>query len=363
MKLGIFTNFAFPHIGGSEIVIENVAHQLAENFGYSVRVYSFNQEVEEQGKWIRRIPCRRGEALISQLNENDRVWVYSDSFSEYGTLVRNLEKVRPQVTVALVGMYQMASNRQLYESCLRHKKKITFIEHFASKALEVCQNDGFYTKVIPNGVSLREFEENQVDFRRKYGIKGHLLLNVANYFYGKGQEYLPMIGHRVKEVGPLDFTMVSICRSVKYPFAETFRLATEKLFRDLDVPHLMLRDIPREDVVSAFRAADVFVFPSLKEVAPLVILESRASRTPWVASRVGDIEDQPGGTPVLFRKFDLRGYGVMESDQISHFASHIWHFLSSERMRAAAVREGSMDLEGRDWSEIAKMYDEVFRHE
>lgn len=48
-------------------------------------------------------------------------------------------------------------------------------------------------------------------------------------------------------------------------------------------------------VASAIAAADLFLFTSTVECAPLVILEAMAAGTPWVSYDVGNVSELPGG--------------------------------------------------------------------
>lgn len=361
MKLGIFANFAYPHIGGSEMVIEAVAQGLTSSYGYDVTVYSCNQKSDIMDGKIRRAPCLRGPSILSQINENDAVWLYSDSFFEFDTLVRNLEKVHPRLSVALVGMYRMASTPYLYDLCLQNKDKFNFIEHLSSEAIKRCQSDGFFTKIIPNGVNLKEFAENRVDFRAKYNIvESNIVLNVSNFFYGKGQLALSNVCRKLK-THINDFALVQISSSIEYPHGERLRRECIGACDAVGVKHYFLQDIPREDVVGAFMGSDVFLFPSQKEVAPLVILECRAAKLPWVSFRVGDLEGQPGGTSLIGRgEKDVNGYLLLTPSMLDHMVAVAAHFIKFPRIRHSAIADSHKTLAEIDWSKIIPIYHEVF---
>ena len=87
MKIGIFCNFSLPHCGGSEFVIQNISERLVANYKYIIDVYSYSCHSHYNVKGVNYIPCKRGDGLISQINENDHIFVYSDSFFGWDTML------------------------------------------------------------------------------------------------------------------------------------------------------------------------------------------------------------------------------------------------------------------------------------
>lgn len=139
--------------------------------------------------------------------------------------------------------------------------------------------------VIPNFIEVSEFGETvKGGFRHKYGITTeYMLLCVANYVEGKGQEKLI---EAFKQMRRNDTTLVLIGKEGT-TYVSLQAQAGENVY--------LLRDIPREDTVAALHDADVFVFASEIEAFPLVILEAMASGTPWVALPAGNIRELAGG--------------------------------------------------------------------
>jgi glycosyltransferase involved in cell wall biosynthesis len=58
---------------------------------------------------------------------------------------------------------------------------------------------------------------------------------------------------------------------------------------------LFLVNIPREDTVAAYHSADIFIFGSYIEASPLVIIEAKASKTPFVTTDCGNVREWKGG--------------------------------------------------------------------
>ena len=121
-----------------------------------------------------------------------------------------------------------------------------------------------------------------------------------------------------------------------------------------------LRNLPREDVVAAFNWSDIFLFTSRKEVAPLVILESRAAKLPFVSLRVGDIEEQPGGISIFFRDVDHKGYAIIDKRVVNHYSAAITNLLKMDGLRKSVIDEGQKNIGDIDWDNIVPLYHEVF---
>jgi glycosyltransferase involved in cell wall biosynthesis len=70
-------------------------------------------------------------------------------------------------------------------------------------------------------------------------------------------------------------------------------------------------NLPRQDVVALFHAADLFLLPSNIECAPLVLYEAMAGGTPWMSTDVGnaaEIARATGAGVILPTMFDKEGF-------------------------------------------------------
>lgn len=354
MKLGIFCNFGPPHCGGSEIVLENIATRLIDQYGYNITIYGHNYSNNFKHKGINIVPCNKGDALISQINENDHVFTYSDSFWGWDTIVENIDKVVPDVSVALVGAYHMrGDNKFTVEKFKANLDRFRVICHSEGWDYQWCRDNDIPHTIIPNGVDLEEFENNTIDFREKYKIKEkHIILNVSNYFYGKGQENLGKISKYLRKFRD-DFIIVSISNSIKYPYDKVFLERAKRGFGKEKC--LFLRDIHREDVVAAYKGSDVFLFPSRKEVAPLVLWEARAAKIPWVSWAVGDACSHHDGLCHVYCVPDKKGYIIADDHAISSLA-----MFTARCIKEKEEPKHYDEVVQHDWKNIVPLYDEVF---
>jgi glycosyltransferase involved in cell wall biosynthesis len=180
------------------------------------------------------------------------------------------------------------------------------------------------TIVIPNGASAEEFLANpSIDIRKKLKIpQNHfLILHVGSHTGLKGHREairifkkakienatLLIIGNEnhskafVKSVliffikssanifsiftgrhffPPCSFTCNFQKRIFKFSYSSIFQ---NKLF--------FVQNLTREETVSAYLAANLFLFPSNIECSPLVLFESMASKTPFLTTDVGNAKE------------------------------------------------------------------------
>ena len=367
MKLGIFCNFGPPHVGGTEVVLENISMRLISQYGHDITIYGHNYSSNFKHKGINIKPCFKGDRLIYQINDNDHVFVYSDSFWGWDTIVENIEKVIPDVSVALVGAYHMGEhNNATGKKFMDNLDRFRVIVHSKGIDYKWCVNNCIPCKIIPNGVDIYEFNSNKIDFREKYDIKSqYMLLNVSNYFYGKGQESLAPISKELNKKS-IDHSMVSISNTIDYPYGRSFLSRTKTSFKNRG-SGLFLQDLPREDVVAAFKCADAFVFTSRKEIAPLVIIESRAAGLPWVSFDVGNVSDNGGGFIIPKRNSFNKGFIIVDDVDIYNFTEKISCILKGNRnysgvsIRDDLKKKGKRGLDILEWNNIVPEYEKVFK--
>jgi L-malate glycosyltransferase len=155
-----------------------------------------------------------------------------------------------------------------------------------SKARGIC--------LIPNGAAEEEFEAPQtLHIRRKLGIAPDalLLLHVGSYTGIKGQREALEIFLRAK----LDNAVLLLAgdknRYLKQQLLRHPRFLTLNLRRLFKRKHIIITELTREETVSAFREADLFLFPSNVECSPIVLFESMAAGVPFLASAAGNTEE------------------------------------------------------------------------
>lgn len=168
------------------------------------------------------------------------------------------------------------------------------------------------TVLIANGADENEFKvlptvEEKKLIRAKYGIKGPLLMTVANYTGEKGHYELA----KVFAALPVpQATLVSAggttpgIGSYDYFKHKTELINNSKLFVGKKI--IMIDGANRKKILELLKIADIFVFLSNIEASPLVLFEANAAGAPFVSTSAGnsaEIAKWTGGG-VIVKSYD-----------------------------------------------------------
>ena len=148
---------------------------------------------------------------------------------------------------------------------------------------------------------MEEWTRPSIDLRRTWGI-GHKpwVVNVSNHNPLKNHRDFFRLANKLKEIGA-HFTLIGGSHPMnKWALGRmgisggcayecSFRSALSMGAMDLKM-HL-----PRNQVVSVIKEADVVVSTSRWEANSVVLLESMAAGTPWVSFDVGSASENSGG--------------------------------------------------------------------
>jgi glycosyltransferase involved in cell wall biosynthesis len=200
---------------------------------------------------------------------------------------------------------------------------------------------------IQNGIDLDEWSGASNGLRQRWGFAGRpWVVNVSNHSPVKGHGRYFRLAEQFP-AGQMRFSLIG----GTYPMAR-WSLGRTGLrggcfyrccARALLSGRVDLRtNVPRQDVVSAIKEADVFVCTSTREANPIVLLESMAAGTPWIAFDVGSVRHNRGGCVVADEE---------------ELASTLSRLLSQPAVRRELAADGTRRVrEQHSWDAIAKQY-------
>ena len=136
-------------------------------------------------------------------------------------------------------------------------------------------------EIIRNGVNL-ETLVSKVNFKEKYQINSKFILFVGRFSKSKGIENLINALNIIKN--EQEFSDVRlVIMGVDFGFEEKMEELIDRF--DLSNKVSIIKNPPREDVISAYGESEFLILPSQWELSPLVPLESFAFKKPVISTR------------------------------------------------------------------------------
>jgi glycosyltransferase involved in cell wall biosynthesis len=198
--------------------------------------------------------------------------------------------------------------------------------------------------IIPNGAAAEEFDQPVPSFREKFDVRTkYMLLSVSNHHRLKGHARLL---RAVKALERDDVSVVFIGGRGRMPWRGCYVSCRGRSFFN---PRLkVLTGLPREDIVAAYKDADIFIFASRVECSPLVIYEAMAAGLPFVSTDCGNVRDNSK-------------YGIVV-DSHANLAAEIADLLADDDKRNRMGRAGHQAWRTSfTWEAITDAYEALYR--
>ncbi|KKL58883.1 hypothetical protein LCGC14_2220910, partial [marine sediment metagenome] len=240
LKVVVCVNHFHPSIGGAEIVAKTIADYLAKY--HEVSVFTRKLIDKERDSRDFSYPVygyRTGdivgfEAKIRDIKP-DVVFVYSDVFDFFRTL--STKRQPYQIILALCGANWLYSHRNYLNMLYRNMKNIKAVVCHSKRERDykICSTEFIKDKtvIIPNGIYLDEFDKNtktRQELAPEIADK-RWLVNVSNFFPGKGQEHLVDIFSQLPEIEQTVYIQISsdIDFDIGQMLEGRWKLATRRL--------------------------------------------------------------------------------------------------------------------------------------
>lgn len=338
----IFAAFYYPHIGGYEKNIHELAKRLVKR-GIEVDVITSctnneKAEIEIDGVKVYRIPCwylmggtypipkpslkilyifkKIFAKRYSVVNTQTRFFLFSllgaifakirgielihtERGASHSILENSVSSFISRVFDHVFGSFIVkASNKLVAVSSATHQ----FLLHLGGKNKKIA--------IIPNGIDLNPFSQDESDFRKEANIGENTILItfVGRLVFGKGVQDL------IEAVSKISVDeKVVLCIVGDGPYKKTLvKLSKEINGRNTRKKIIFLGEKKYPDVIKILKSSDIFVNPSYSEGFGVVLLEASAAKNAIIATKVGGVLDIikdgynglliPPGKPDLIRE-------------------------------------------------------------
>jgi D-inositol-3-phosphate glycosyltransferase len=329
MKILFILENYYPHIGGVEIIFQNLCEGLAK-LGHDVRIITHRLKNTKKyevlnGVKINRISCLKSRYLftffaipssIKFAKKYDMIHTTTFNGAFPAWLASKRTKKKCMITIHEVWIkkwyeltemnYINAKIHDILESfiyLLKFDKYIT-VSNSTKKQLEKIKVKKEKIKVIHNGVDYNHWNPKKYD-----GKKVRKQLNLENNFIylfsgrpgvSKGLEYLIKAVPLISKLIPNSKLLAIVSKDKDYKKRYEY---IKKLIKQLKIErNVILHDpVPYKELPNYIKAADCIVVPSLAEGFGFAAAEACAMGKPVVASNTTSLPEVVSGKYVLVK--------------------------------------------------------------
>ncbi len=392
--VGMLIPSFLPNLGGIEVGLHNIALRVSK-LGWTPIVFAPQEHVKELNERNWTLPykvvplppriwgiCTRMPSLglkimdmyLGYMNRKHNIdfWHVTMGFPTGCAIVHYAENKKDTVQYLIrcagediqkkpeIG-YGLRLNPKLdkviskYISKSQRLVSITSSVYDEYKALNVPDERIFN---VPNGVAIDRFEK-EIDrdkVRTRLGVKKDdiLILSVGRNHPKKNYKSLIQAGQHLKDLGLKNFKILCIgsgCASLKSQVTELNLSDNIILIDGMSTPDEKNILLPVDELVEAYKAADIFAFPSLMETFGIAIVEAMAAKLPVI---VGDSE---GCRDIV----ENGKWGIMcDPNNPKDLAEKILSITKDEILKEELVQKSINRAKDFDWNKIAEMYVEIY---
>ena len=320
MKVALVCPASLPatQFGGIVFLAVDLAREISE-MGHDVTIYTTDLDFDNSSnKFNKELP--RIENFEKFTINRTHVWFSFKLFFVNSSMSKQIENDRPDI-IHTIGLrsYQsivawktskklniplivsdqggLTTHPFLHESNLflriLYKIQNYFIKQIINHATAISAaneyekeifeslNKNSRIKIIRNGVNLKTLVSKQ-NFRKKYEINSKFILFVGRFSRSKGIENLIHTFDIIKnEESFSDICLVIMGVDFGYQQKMEELIKNSGLSRNI----IVIKNPPREDVISAYGESEFLILPSQWELSPLVPLESFEFKKPVISTK------------------------------------------------------------------------------
>tara|TARA_B110000014_G_scaffold201772_1_gene151518 strand:- start:30 stop:1223 length:1194 start_codon:yes stop_codon:yes gene_type:complete len=320
MKIALVCPASLPatQFGGIVFLAVDLAREFGE-LGHDVTIYTTDLDFSNgSNKFNKKLP--RLEKIGKYRINRTHVWFSFKLFFVNSSISKQIEKDKPDVihTIGLRSYQSIVAWRTskklkipliisdqggltthpffnesglllkiLYrvqnyfiKKIIKHATTISVANEY-EKAIFLDLDKKSKVQIIRNGVNL-ETLVSKVNFKEKYKINSKFILFVGRFSKSKGIENLINALNIIKNEKIISDVRLVIM-GVNFGFEQKMEELVERF--DLSEKIMIIKNPPREDVISAYGESEFLILPSQWELSPLVPLESFAFKKPVISTR------------------------------------------------------------------------------
>ncbi len=255
----------------------------------------------------------------------------------------NRRKIRFLILRKLYPLFAASADANIFISTSGLNSLLRVAKFDAEKSRVIYHGRDKLFKPIPQDIAAKFIQE-------QYGVDGDFVLYVSNVArYKKQLEVVRAYRIISEQAGNLfgadKLILAGIMVEPSY-YREVLALADKLGIRDKVT---YLGQIPQIHLPYFYSAASVFVFASICENCPNILIEAMACGAPIVSSNLAPMPEICGDAALYF-----------DPSEPTEIADRIWQVLTDETIRKELIRNGRENAGRFSWTETARRTLEVF---
>lgn len=369
MRIALITTSFLPRIGGAEFVVHHLAQQWCRQGHdvcvinnttaevtqpdalYSVQYYSTLRGWTRFGahRWLymwhggrqlgQAIDAYRPDAISAHFGYPTAMW-----------LARILPVPRflitchgPALNVTPRGPRQRFGIGDLVADSLNASVGSVAISSHARQVMESIGVRPDKIVDIPNGVDLERFKKPSGTFnlRNRFGLPDEslVILSVGRELWAKAYDKgIAAFAHVARQSKHVHYVVLGRGTSKWCPLAAELGIKGRVTFCE---------GLYGDELVGAYRQADIFFLPSIKELCPLVVPEAMAAGLPEVVTDVSGSQDMVHD--------GVNGF-VVEPGSVEAMAAALERLILDEALRRRMGQAGLAESTRYGWDRISREY-------
>lgn len=313
MKILHVVEFYYPSIGGAQEVVRHLSERMVraghdvtvattklpnrENLVHNgVKIVEFNVS----GNQVNGIKGEKNAYTSYLLKEKfDVIMAYAAQQWTVDLLFQVIDKVKAKTVLVPCGFSALhdPAYQEYFQKLPDILNKFDATVYLSDDYRDINfarEHDVKNTHLIPNGADENEFmtplnDEEKRLVENRFGLGGLVIMHVGNYTGEKGHRELL----RLFRLLPVPKATLVTAGTLKrhdgcFDEFEAGAHGVNMSRRLLGKRVVMLDGADRQTVIDVLKTADIFVFPSNIEASPLVLFESVAAGTPFLATPAGN---------------------------------------------------------------------------
>ena len=179
-------------------------------------------------------------------------------------------------------LYQIQS--PMIKFVINQAEKVIAANEYEKKIFSELTNEN-KIEIVRNGINLKNMKST-IDFKKKYAINHDYFLFLGRFHEVKGLDTLLYAMNLIKN-HPLMSTTKLVIMGVDFGFENKML----KMIKEMNLDNVIkiIKNPPREDVISAYNESEFLVLPSRWELSPLTPLEGFAFKKPTISTKAHGI--------------------------------------------------------------------------